>query len=91
MTNETIGHEIRTPNENALNQADEKLPIRVGKSLGKDFLLTKEDVASIARCGDDVARDLIHETSKGFKAHTKLYVFDSDLYDYFKSLRGNLK
>lgn len=83
-------NEFFAPNKNDVNQPDEKPPIRVGQPLGDDFLLTREDVANVARCGDDVARDLIRETTKGIKAHTKLYVFDSDLFDYFWSLRGNL-
>lgn len=90
MSIQANGSVCSVPPEKNANSSSEN-PIRAGKPLGDDFLLTKEDVASIARCGDDVARDLIHETTKGFKSHTKLYVFDSDLHDYFWSLRGNLK
>ena len=90
MPIETDNDELLTSRQIDANQQISDKPTRVGTPLGDDYLLTKEDVAAIARCGDDVARDLIHETAKGIKAHTRLYVFDSDLHDYFKSLRGNL-
>lgn len=89
MSIQLIGDELDTRSENITAQP-QKEAIRVGVQLGNDVLLVTEDVTRVARCRDDVARDIIKETTNGIKAHGKLYVFDSDLHDYFWSRRGNL-